>query len=608
MIKDVYLTIPVVLERPGELIDNFRETKKGRNDLDSHIVSETLEDGDEHMTDLGKSMNKKEVVDCMNENIQTKTTMTYTRAVHGMGKKEIEEDLVANLESVIMEESDMIIETSGPRPSVEFSERVHERINHSMRRSLIVTLLGRKIGNVVKIDCNTSAGEREKFARLAMVVDLNKSLIASLSIDGVLRKLEYEGLLQICCKCGFATRKDNKNRTTMNNKEGKTTDNINGVEGSGIIAVVEEPNYPRSKTTQRNELIIVNPSGSMENVEVTFKNNGRAGRTTRSNVMRQNKGMKIRKSKETIKTSQVGLTEWVKTLEHKITTNGIPKEPGIPTDPPDVEKENFGRNKNVDLAAAGGSETDDVELSDCTLMTLRYHELADQRKGVKIAHKTPIRKALFDAHALHIELYSMIITILSGVTNIMFSKNVDRISRETIKEKLKYTERGTCEEIERLIRNFLWNKQEDGKGKSLVNWEKVCSPIDEGGLGFKIPKKRCSRFWKGVSLIWRVVRDSLELVSLLPQEILHRLLATMTPKQVEELDKPGWKWNPSRKFTVKSAYEVKTGTRPNTPDRLWRTIHRFKGLPRVKVFLWLMVNGRLMTNGERVRRHVHINP
>ncbi|KAE8695418.1 putative CCCH-type zinc finger family protein [Hibiscus syriacus] len=30
---------------------------------------------------------------------------------------------------------------------------------------------------------------------------------------------------------------------------------------------------------------------------------------------------------------------------------------------------------------AGGSETDDAELSDCTLMALRYHELANQRKG-----------------------------------------------------------------------------------------------------------------------------------------------------------------------------------------------------------------------------------
>jgi hypothetical protein len=32
------------------------------------------------------------------------------------------------------------------------------------------------------------------------------------------------------------------------------------------------------------------------------------------------------------------------------------------------------------LGDAGGSESDDVELSDCTLMALRYLEQADQRK------------------------------------------------------------------------------------------------------------------------------------------------------------------------------------------------------------------------------------
>ncbi|KAE8672853.1 putative CCCH-type zinc finger family protein [Hibiscus syriacus] len=50
-----------------------------------------------------------------------------------------------------------------------------------------------------------------------------------------------------------------------------------------------------------------------------------------------------------------------------------------------------------------GSETDDAELSDCTLMALRYHGLLaiTLATGVRIAHKTPIRKALFDAHALH---------------------------------------------------------------------------------------------------------------------------------------------------------------------------------------------------------------
>ncbi|KAE8691269.1 Detected protein of unknown function [Hibiscus syriacus] len=43
----------------------------------------------------------------------------------------------------------------------------------------------------------------------------------------------------------------------------------------------------------------------------------------------------------------------------------------------------------------GGSETDDAELSDCTLLAITL------ATGVRIAHKTPIRKALFDAHALH---------------------------------------------------------------------------------------------------------------------------------------------------------------------------------------------------------------
>ncbi|KAE8697952.1 putative glycerol-3-phosphate acyltransferase 3-like [Hibiscus syriacus] len=42
---------------------------------------------------------------------------------------------------------------------------------------------------------------------------------------------------------------------------------------------------------------------------------------------------------------------------------------------------NFPAFEKHDQDPPRGSETDDVELSDCTLMALRYHELADQRKG-----------------------------------------------------------------------------------------------------------------------------------------------------------------------------------------------------------------------------------
>ncbi|KAL4302118.1 hypothetical protein GQ457_10G024680 [Hibiscus cannabinus] len=58
------------------------------------------------------------------------------------------------------------------------------------------------VGKVVKIDYNTKAVERGKFARLAILVNLNKPLIPCIGIDGMVQKLEYEGLSQICFKCG----------------------------------------------------------------------------------------------------------------------------------------------------------------------------------------------------------------------------------------------------------------------------------------------------------------------------------------------------------------------------------------------------------------------
>ncbi|KAL4282955.1 hypothetical protein GQ457_16G008840 [Hibiscus cannabinus] len=58
------------------------------------------------------------------------------------------------------------------------------------------------VGKVVKVDYNTEAGERGKFARLAITVDLNKPLTPCIGIDNFVQKLEYEGLTQICFACG----------------------------------------------------------------------------------------------------------------------------------------------------------------------------------------------------------------------------------------------------------------------------------------------------------------------------------------------------------------------------------------------------------------------
>ncbi|KAL4290645.1 hypothetical protein GQ457_14G017720 [Hibiscus cannabinus] len=58
------------------------------------------------------------------------------------------------------------------------------------------------IGKVVCIDYNTSEGKRGRFARLAIIVDLKKPLVSGIIIDGQRQDIEYEGLPEICFKCG----------------------------------------------------------------------------------------------------------------------------------------------------------------------------------------------------------------------------------------------------------------------------------------------------------------------------------------------------------------------------------------------------------------------
>ncbi|KAE8724946.1 hypothetical protein F3Y22_tig00009107pilonHSYRG00008 [Hibiscus syriacus] len=131
-------------------------------------------------------------------------------------------------DEVIVAPEDIIMGHRGTIPSIQFSNRVHEQIDSNMRNAIIVRLLGRAIGykvrlsglpyryynkalfrhiasfigRVIKIDYNTDAGGREKFARLTIIEDLTKPLLSCIRIDGILQKLEYEGLQNIYYECG----------------------------------------------------------------------------------------------------------------------------------------------------------------------------------------------------------------------------------------------------------------------------------------------------------------------------------------------------------------------------------------------------------------------
>ncbi|KAK8568541.1 hypothetical protein V6N12_007089 [Hibiscus sabdariffa] len=70
---------------------------------------------------------------------------SYVRIMSGSGIQVVS-DLVPSLDDVVMESDDVMGDTTGLFPLVSFSEKVHERIDHNMHRSLIVHLLGRSIG------------------------------------------------------------------------------------------------------------------------------------------------------------------------------------------------------------------------------------------------------------------------------------------------------------------------------------------------------------------------------------------------------------------------------------------------------------------------------
>ncbi|XP_071720735.1 uncharacterized protein [Rutidosis leptorrhynchoides] len=70
---------------------------------------------------------------------------------------------------------------------------------------------------------------------------------------------------------------------------------------------------------------------------------------------------------------------------------------------------------------------------------------------------------------------------------------------------------GVVDEIDKLLKGFLWSQSEQSKGKAKVAWKDVCVPKDQGGLGLK-PLK----VWNEVLIvkqIWRILVKDMSLWS-----------------------------------------------------------------------------------------------
>ena len=66
----------------------------------------------------------------------------------------------------------------------------------------VIRQIGSMFGDVIRVDYHTESGDRGKFARLAVNLDLTRPLVSKVQVDGQTIYAEYEGLPTICFQCG----------------------------------------------------------------------------------------------------------------------------------------------------------------------------------------------------------------------------------------------------------------------------------------------------------------------------------------------------------------------------------------------------------------------
>ncbi|KAK8574768.1 hypothetical protein V6N12_062450 [Hibiscus sabdariffa] len=91
-------------------------------------------------------------------------------------------------------------------PTISFRHHDNDKGMDVIDGHVVMNIISKRndmhgIWRVVKVDYTTQASEKGKFSCLFVMVDLNKPLFPCIGIDGMIQKLEYEGLHQICYGC-----------------------------------------------------------------------------------------------------------------------------------------------------------------------------------------------------------------------------------------------------------------------------------------------------------------------------------------------------------------------------------------------------------------------
>ncbi|XP_028077798.1 mucin-2-like [Camellia sinensis] len=80
----------------------------------------------------------------------------------------------------------------------------------------ILRKIGNTLGKLHKMDIHTVNGDRGRFARLCIQIDLAKPLIAKITVRSSLVKVAYEGLSSVCFHCGLIGHRVGECQNTAN--------------------------------------------------------------------------------------------------------------------------------------------------------------------------------------------------------------------------------------------------------------------------------------------------------------------------------------------------------------------------------------------------------
>ncbi|CAL1353808.1 unnamed protein product [Linum trigynum] len=95
-----------------------------------------------------------------------------------------------------------------------------------------------------------------------------------------------------------------------------------------------------------------------------------------------------------------------------------------------------------------------------------------------------------------------------------------------------------------------------------------------------------------------------EFQSLLPQQVVDQIRAAIVDPLAAEEDRPFWSLTANGSFSASSTFKALQHQNPEVNQHYWKRIWKLQVLERVRVFIWMAVQGKLTTNSIRKHRHL----